>query len=456
MARSTQRSTRSSQRQHSPPPPPRLSLSDDEEEDDTDSSDDGMDVDQRARAASSSCSVSDSDKPMDDDLINDPAFFCDISKAATQASQIVAQAEGPLRLSLRKAINATSPDNLQTLYAILLDSVRRSDLLRKEFSEFVPQDMRRSLQVPKAISKTFIKKRAQKFLNFGFEKALDELMNCFDHSKEIIGWNPFAAFADIVEAGAVVRSPEIVQSCSRLTLGADWALLSEEDEKRIGSTLVKRLYLLHLWRLAEIDDLLARWSGKFRSASTCTTCNTDPWEIFLLTLLVGLKKEGTRYVDVETASDTSSESGDDENTDVDMNDHTLASDSDEEDNHARQASDDDDGNESEGDIDPRLRLARLPYDDSEEPPRPSTKGLVCRQRYLRNYGPNAYILRIISMDEFGCGTFKKSPMKVCPDCGFRFDGQVALPESRFCQDIRRAVQVARQQISETQEVIDLP
>ena len=284
-------------------------------------------------------------------------------------------------------------------------------------------------------------------------------MNCFDHPKEIIGWNPFAAFADIVEAGAVVRSPEIVQSCSRLTLGADWGLLSKEDEKRIGPTLLMRLCRLHFWRLAEIDDLLARWSGKFRPASTCTTCNTDPWEIFLLTLLVGLKKEGTRYVDVETASDTSSESGDDENTDVDMNDHTLASDSDEEDDHARQASDasdDDDGNESEGDIDRRLMFAGLAYVDSEEPPRPSTKGLVCRQRFLLNYGPNAYILRIISMDEFGCGTFKKSPMKVCPDCGFRFDGQVPLPESRFCQDIRRAVQVARQQISETQEVIDLP
>lgn len=174
MARSTQtspaprpvRSTKSSQRQHSPPPPPRLSLSEDEEEDDTDSSDDGMEVDQRGRAASSSCSAPDSDKPMDDDLINDPAFFRDIAKAATQASRIVAQAEGPLRLSPRKAMNGTSPDNLQTLYAILLDSVRRSDLLRKEFSEFVPQDMRRSLQVPKAISKTFLKKRAQKFLDF--------------------------------------------------------------------------------------------------------------------------------------------------------------------------------------------------------------------------------------------------------------------------------------------------
>ncbi len=84
-------------------------------------------------------------------------------------------------------------------------------------------------------------------------------MDCFDHPQEVIAWNPFGAFASLVEAFCVGRAPGAVQSCSRLTLGADWGLLTPEDERRIGPTLLWRLHRLHQWRMAEIDETLVRW-----------------------------------------------------------------------------------------------------------------------------------------------------------------------------------------------------
>lgn len=259
-------------------------------------------------------------------------------------------------------------------------------------------------------------------------------MDCFDHRKEVMGWNPFAAFADLVEGGAVVRSPDVVQSCVRLTLGADWGLLTPEHKKRMGNVLYSRLYELHYWRMTEIDGLLTIWDDKFPRTSTCRACNTDPWEIFMLTSLVALKKEGTRYIDVETASDTSSESGD---GDVDMDDRSTTGDESEPDDHRVQASDsssDEDDDDSNGDLDPRLILESMNCNSSEEPPRPPLRGLAPRQRFIHNYGPNEHILRIVSMDEFGGGVFKNSPIKVCHECGFCFDRRH--PESEMIKTRR--------------------
>lgn len=72
-----------------------------------------------------------------------------------------------------------------------------------------------------------------------------------------------------------------------------------------------------------------------------------------------------------------------------------SSDDDEQDDHARQISDisDDDKDGSDVDTDPRLVSGGQPYNDTQEPPQPSTAGLSTRQRFLMNYGPKAYILR---------------------------------------------------------------
>lgn len=289
-------------------------------------------------------------------------------------------------------------------------------------------------------------------------------MDCFDHPQEVIGWNPFRAFAVLVEAGAVLRTPGVVQSCSRLTLGADWGMLSVDDKRKIGPVLHAGLLQLHLFRIAEIDELLCRWSDKFRRGSTCTTCNTDPWEIFLLSTVLSLKKSGTRYIDIETASDTSSEPCSDVCTDEEASKGHDNGDSDEDDNeqddHHGRDSDSSDGDsdpDSDGCIDPRLIFASIPCDDTQEPPRaPTSSDLVPRQCFLRNYGPNAYVLRIVSMDEFGCEPWAKRQMNACPRCGYRFDGKDPDPSSLYAKDIARAVEVARDQISALQEVIDLP
>lgn len=283
-----------------------------------------------------------------------------------------------------------------------------------------------------------------------FEKLLADLMDCFDHPYEVIGWNPFAAFAEFVQAGAALRYPQVLQSCSRLTLGADWGLLSEENERRIGDKFLYRLTQLHLYRMARVNEVLTIWHDKFRRKSTCISCNTDPWEIFLLTSIVAMLKEGTKYVDIETASDTSSEDGD-EDDDEDMDD---AGDGDDDDDH-RQTS------ESENSDDDVAALLDVPapglptIDDTQEPPQRPAIGLIPRQTFLRNYGPNAYILRIITVDQIGCVEFARSAFKVCPNCGYRFDGHDADNTSLFYQDLLRAFTKAREQISDIPEMIEI-
>lgn len=125
-----------------------------------------MDVVQQGRAVSWSCSAPDSDDAtMDYDLTKDTALLHDIAKAAMQASQAVADAEEPMRLSPRRAMNGLAQDTPETLFAILLDPAKRSDLLSKQYANFVNPIFRNQLSVPKKISKAFIKRRADRFVD---------------------------------------------------------------------------------------------------------------------------------------------------------------------------------------------------------------------------------------------------------------------------------------------------
>ncbi len=282
-----------------------------------------------------------------------------------------------------------------------------------------------------------------------FELFITDLMNCFDHPKEVPGWNPFAAFADLVEAGAVVRTPEAVRACSRLTLGADWSKFTDADRARVGAELTARLTLLHHWRMAEINDLLVSWDGRLESLSTCGLCGTDAWEIYLLTVPLALLEHGTKYIDKETPSDTSSGS---EHSAEDDSDNDLDDlDEDQHEQRSEASERDDDFN-----LDPMLNYVPQVFRDLEEPPRPPTRGMALSQNLLKNYGPNAHLLRVVSLDEFGSADQENAQFKVCPDCGFRFDGGTINPSSKFWRTIERAIRVAREQISAVQEFIELP
>ncbi|SPO30939.1 uncharacterized protein UTRI_05437_B [Ustilago trichophora] len=476
MARSTQTSPsppslRKNRSGH--PPRPKTIVLYESSDDDTSQSDSDMPT--VGQSTFSDVSMHDTEDEVDEDLDNeDDPYLRAIAQAARAATQSAEDGQdGEADDIARSRKSRPRRRGLNTKHAALFDAimspVKRYDLHRKQFSEFVPSSVRLSLPVPKVVSKSFLKQRAAKFVELyelylkltrlpkyvhllhAFELFLEDLMNCFDHPNEVIGWNPFAAFANFVEAGAVVRTPSVVESCSRLTLGADWGLVSAEDQKKIGPDLHSSLLQLHLFRMAEIDELLCRWSDKFRRDSTCKTCNTDPWELFLLTTLVSLKKQGTRYIDVETASDTSSESGTDEEDD------SFDKDDERDDHEGRDSSDSCDGSSDDDDdvIDPRI-MAQMPLDDTQEPARAPSQGLVPRQHHLRNYGPNAYILRIVSLDEFGCGSFEKSTMRACPRCGYRFDGKDPDPNSLYAKDIKRAVSVARENITALKETINLP
>ena len=280
-------------------------------------------------------------------------------------------------------------------------------------------------------------------------------MDCVDHPQELVGWNPYAALADLVEAGAIVRTPLVVQSCSRLTLGANGGLLTNADESRIGDNIMKRLHHLHRWRMLEVNELLVRWAGKFPQKSTCPTCDVDLWEMFLLTTVIAMLKEGSLYIDKESASDTSSEEGSEGVAEHRMD---MDSDDDERDEHLGQDSasepdDDDRLGMDERNLDPLL----LPLDDGAEPSRPPTSGLRLQQRMMRNYGPNQYILRILCMDSFSCGDARRnSRFKVCPRCGWRFDGQELHTASPAYRMLERAFEVARREVAGLCEVIDLP
>lgn len=301
------------------------------------------------------------------------------------------------------------------------------------------------------------------FIAQALESFLAELMDCFDHPREVIGWNPFSAFADFVEAGAALRHPAVLESCSRLTLGLEWGLLSAEDRKRIGDKFLVKLLLLHFNRMASVNDILSRWDEKFVNHSTCETCNTDPWEMFLLSNFIAMLKGGTHYIDKETASDSSSEPGDDGDDDDERMDESNGNNNDndddgdhgEDDDHHQQDSDSEGGGDVVDLIHIEPSLRHGPLDDQSEPPRRPPMGQWPRQLLLENYGPNAYILRIVSMDEIGCGNFARSVFKVCPSCGFRFDEGLPDESSLFYRDMERAITKARDDISQLWETIDL-
>ncbi|PWZ00420.1 hypothetical protein BCV70DRAFT_199699 [Testicularia cyperi] len=276
----------------------------------------------------------------------------------------------------------------------------------------------------------------QEDLLMAFECLLGDLMDCIDHPKELRDYNPFAAFADFVDAGAVIRSPECVQSASRLTLGATWSLLSPEDEKRIGYPLMLRLTRLHWYRRAAIDDILHRWSdGKFCKDSTCRACFVDPWELFLLSIPLAIVKEGTRYLDFETASDTSSSEGESDNdtdNDNDMDDHNGA----------------DEDSEAGEEVETFPPDMLTPFRQHIHP-----HNLVPMHPSLENYGPNAYILRVVSMDMIGFEAVPNHKKARCFACGFRFDGQEPSKLSKVWKDLSKAVETARRQIRAVPETI---
>ncbi|CBQ69157.1 conserved hypothetical protein [Sporisorium reilianum SRZ2] len=376
----------------------------------------------------------------DADLLSeDDAYLHDLAQATQLKADVLSQ-------------RLRSPgENREKLLAQLVDPVKRSDVRMKKFGNFF------NVYLDEARKPGEQNEQLLEVL----EMFLADLMDCVDHPQQLYGWNPFAALADMIEVGALVRTPTAIQSCSRLTLGADWGMLSPQDEARIGPRVMVQLYKLHFWRKAEIDELLARWSGKFPRESTCRTCDQDPWEIFLLTTVLSMIKYGTKHSDKETASDTSSEEGsqrDDEDDDEAMDigsDGVDEHDVDERDDHRGLFSDSDSGDESDfaQHVDPRL----LPLEDTEEPPRADTSGLQLRQSLLKNYGPNQHVLRIISMDSFGGGDPSLHPQfRVCPRCGFRFDGKEMRPGAPAYDMLHRAVSIARDQIAALQEVIDLP
>ncbi|KAF6766860.1 hypothetical protein PSEUBRA_000890 [Kalmanozyma brasiliensis GHG001] len=397
--------------------------------------------------------------PMSEDEAD---LLASLARAAEAASQADADPDSvrPSKKGKQKAVEGE--DEVKDFFATLLDGVRRSDL-RKEFKDFIRYDQRNTINTPRRQLKNFTQDKSKSFTKLfelypltaraaphnddvlnAFESFLAELMDCFDHPHEIRGWNPFSALADFVNAGALFRTPEVLKSCARLTLGADWGLLSEEDRQRIGGNIMASVYRLHLERMVAINSLLTRWSDKFRRDSTCQTCNTDSWEIFLLTVPLSMMKQGTRYIDVETASDTSSEGSDgrgEHGMDVDS---TRSDDDGELDDHQRQDSD------SEGDADSQLEQPlehqHAIIDDTQEPVR----------SLHRNYGPNAYVLRIVDIGQLGCGEFKRAAMKVCPRCGYRFDGKLPERSTLFYRDLERAFSVAREQIAKLSEDIHLP
>lgn len=254
-----------------------------------------------------------------------------------------------------------------------------------------------------------------------------DLLDCFDHPSELEGLSAYAILADFMDFGTLARCPDAIRSASRLTLGTSMEEMSADEARRMGEGLVGRVLRLHYYRLAEVERLVYTWDdGKFRLESTCSGCNTDPWEVFLLTFAVALKQHGTKYIDQAAASDTSSDAS-----------------SDLPDDHAPPST----ASAASTDVRPDRRA---PYK-----PRRHPRNLVAAQPFLTNYATNAYLLRIVSMDSFSTEPDHGATRSVCRRCGYRFDGNQPLRTSRFWLDIEHAVAIARRQIRELPECVDL-
>ena len=102
---------------------------------------------------------------VDDIADEDDIYLRSIAQAAVSASQTAAAAEDIYpRLSPRQSLGNAKRHEYEALFRVLLDSVKRSDLFRQEFSEFVPPNVRLTMPVPKVVSKTFVKTKAEKFV----------------------------------------------------------------------------------------------------------------------------------------------------------------------------------------------------------------------------------------------------------------------------------------------------
>lgn len=105
------------------------------------------------------------DVNVDDIADKDDRYLRSIAQAAMTASQTAAAAEDvDPRLSPRQSLGNAKRHEYEALFRVLLDSVKRSDLFRQEFSEFVPPNVRLTMPVPKVVSKTFVKTKAKKFV----------------------------------------------------------------------------------------------------------------------------------------------------------------------------------------------------------------------------------------------------------------------------------------------------
>ncbi len=118
------------------------------------------------------------DDEVGDDLEDDDAYLKRIAAAAVTASQAVAEADPGAEVPWeRKRKHEGRSDgkgkkkkkqtnkSFEALFATLLDPVKRSDFRSKDFAEFVHPMMRNSVEVPKNVSKQFVRSRAAKFLD---------------------------------------------------------------------------------------------------------------------------------------------------------------------------------------------------------------------------------------------------------------------------------------------------
>lgn len=159
----SKRVKRSSQQPPPPPPPRFVEFSDhDSEETRSDTSEAVTDALLATSAAFSSPSVAETEDGTEVDNDDDDAYLRKIAEEAVAASQ-AADEEEP-SYSPRKTRGNTMTSKIEALFMLLLDPIKRSDLRRRKYADFVPFEVRHSLLVPKKVSKSFVKTRAAKFV----------------------------------------------------------------------------------------------------------------------------------------------------------------------------------------------------------------------------------------------------------------------------------------------------
>ncbi|SPO43721.1 uncharacterized protein PSANT_01406 [Moesziomyces antarcticus] len=94
--------------------------------------------------------------------------------------------------------------------------VKRLQVRDRQFSDFVEPKFRKTSDVPKNTSKLFLRRTAEKLVSMYkqycivanlpkvekhllrvFKLFIANLTDCFDHPKEVLGWNRFAALASL-------------------------------------------------------------------------------------------------------------------------------------------------------------------------------------------------------------------------------------------------------------------